>query len=100
MSGERQPEAGCVDVQTAALGVVHEHGLAEAEFPGERLPGGLVGVVASVAYDPERVAVPAVGAAEHAQDVDAGRYVVVIHSAFKHRPGTRPARGRYPGGAR
>lgn len=102
MPGERQAESRRVDVDVPALGIVDEHGLAETELLGERLPGCLVGVRAPVAYDPEGVAVPSVRAAEHVQYVDACGYVVVTHVRIQAPcgPGVPQERiGRYCGGA-
>ena len=60
MSGERQPQAGGVDVDDPALGVVDEHGLAEAEFAASACRDGAVGHHRAVAHDTERVAMPPV----------------------------------------
>ncbi|EKX63493.1 hypothetical protein STRIP9103_02486, partial [Streptomyces ipomoeae 91-03] len=67
---ERQAQRGGVDVDDTALGVVHEHGLAEAEFGGERLAVDAVGHHGALAYDAQFVAVSTAGAAEHPQHVE------------------------------
>ncbi|SFX09883.1 hypothetical protein SAMN02787144_1001474 [Streptomyces atratus] len=92
MPGERKPLSRGVDVDVPALGVVDEHRLAEAQPAGQLLPGGPVRVRTPVAHHAEGVAVPAVGAAEHAQYVDAGGYaeVAVAHMGIQAPPGRRP----------
>ena len=69
----------------AALGVVDEHGLAEAELRGERLPLVPVGHHGALADDAELVAVAAVRPAEDAE------YVVVSHRSIE---ASRPRHGR------
>lgn len=76
MPGEGEPEAGGVDVDDAALGVVDEHGLTEAQLGGEGLPRRPVGKGAGVADDAEGVAVAAVRAAEDLKYVE---HVALVH---------------------
>jgi hypothetical protein len=66
MAGEVQLDCGGEDAQLAALGVVHEHGLAEAEIGGDRLAlrGGHLGAAEE---HPQRVAGLASLPAEHPQ---------------------------------
>src|SRR5690606_33975478 len=64
-------------------GVVDEHGPAEAEFRGERLPLTVLGQHRSVAHDADLVAVLATGPAEDTQ------HVVVSHA-------THSSTGRLP----
>lgn len=82
MTGEGQAHGGGVDVDHPALGVVDEHGLAEAELLREQLPLAPLGHEGTLTDDAEFVAVPAPGAAEDAH------HVVVSHGGIQaaHTP--------------
>jgi hypothetical protein len=73
MTGERQPQRRRVDIDDAVLGVVGEHGLAQAQLPREGQGLGLRRDGGTIAYDSELVAVTAVWPAENAH------YVVIGH---------------------